>query len=423
MLVELGHQVINVYQLPSGSATALPLDRQILNVAVLALVMIGLYLLKPLFETIQAAELVTLQSEAQHRALFEDSPLAIIICRDDRVEYANRAAQRIFGAARLSNMLHRPLTDFVDSRHRAFVTEQLHALTAENPTRPLAEIEALRIDQSAVDIEVLISLFLYGSSLAQYIALWDVSDRKRREATLREREAELAHVMRLHTMGEIAAEMAHEINQPLYAISNFAQASLLHLESGDPDRSAELKKCLEQIHGQAVRAGQIVKNLRNFVGKPDEAFRDVSLNPLVRGAIELVDFEARRRKAVIDGSLATLDVTIHANPVQIQQVLVNLIVNACEAMEALPAANRRVKLITCANQSQVELAVVDSGPGIAADKLTRVFEPFYSTKAQGMGMGLAVSRTIIINHGGRIWAEPNDQGGTTFHVSFPIAEQ
>ena len=246
-------------------------------------------------------------------------------------------------------------------------------------------------------------------------------ERDRHEAALHEREAELAHVMRLHTMGEITAEMAHELNQPLAAISNFTQAGLLHLDSGDPGRCAEVRVCLEQIHSQVVRAAQIIKNLRTFVGKPDETCGKVSLHRLTREAVELVAFEARRRKATIDLLMPPGDVTIVANAVQIQQVLVNLLINACEAMAVLPVESRLVQVKVTTDKGNVELAVADRGPGIEPDKLPRLFEPFFTTKPHGMGMGLPVSRTIIINHGGRIWAEGNQHGGTTFRVTLPLA--
>lgn len=393
---------------------------EILVIVLSTLLMIGLYLIKPLLESIRATERAVMQSEAQYQALFRDSPLSVIVLRDGRIEYANHMALGILGAERLEQVGGRQLTQFVEPRFHAPVTEQLGSLTEAHPTRPITEVQVVRLDGTLVDVEILIALFIYGGNLAEYIILWDVSDRKRREETLREREAELAHVMRRHTMGEIAAEMAHEINQPLYAISNFAQAGVLHLQSGDPERLAQLQVCLEHIYTQAGRAAQIVKNLRNFVSKSEVVYEDVSLNQLVRDAIELVAIEARRRRVHMELKLDPRDVLIHVNPVSIQQVLVNLLVNAYEALENLPNGNHQVKVSTCVDVENAEIAVEDSGPGIEEDQLKRVFEPFFSTKSQGMGMGLAVSRTIVMNHGGKIWAERNDKGGTTFRITLPL---
>jgi two-component system, LuxR family, sensor kinase FixL len=180
-----------------------------------------------------------------------------------------------------------------------------------------------------------------------------------------------------------------------------------------------LKVCLEYAHTQAARAAQIVKNLRNFVSKSEGMFCEVSLNTLVRDAVDLVAIEARRRWAQVELALVEPDTTIQVNPVQIQQVLVNLLINAFEAVEVLPESDRHLCVVTSIGVDHVGLAVMDSGPGIDEDDLTRVFEPFFTTKSYGMGMGLAVSRTIVITHGGKIWAERNARGGTTFRVTLP----
>lgn len=380
---------------------------------------IGAYRIWRLLEMIKAAERLSRQSEQQYRSLFEDSPLSIVVCREGQVEYANRSALAVFAAEQLEQLVHRPLVERLHPRYRVSVIEQFQSLSEAHPSGPLTEMQVLRTDGQLVDVEVLIALFIYGGNLAQYVVFWDVSERKRREEMLREREAELAHVMRLHTMGEIAAEMAHEINQPLYAISNFAEAGLMHLRSGTPDRVAQLQGCLEHIYTQAARAAQIVKNLRNFVSKTEGVFQEVSFNGLVRDALELVVVEARRKRAEVELALDRRDVSVHVNPVQIQQVLVNLLINAFEAMETLPQERRHVRVTTCIEASQVQLTVEDSGPGVSEDDLSRVFEPFYTTKSQGMGMGLAVSRTIVISHGGKIWAERNERGGTTFRMTLP----
>ena len=392
---------------------------EVLVVIVSTLLAIGLYLIRPLLDSIRAAERAVGQSEAQYRALVVDSPLSVVVCREGHIEYANRTAMAMFHADRLEQLVHRPLVDFVHLRHHALVTEQLKSINEAHPSQPITEIQLVGADGQLVDAEVLVALFVYGGNLAQYIILWDVSERKRREEALRDRESELAHVMRLHTMGEIAAEMAHEINQPLYAISNFAQAGIMHLQSGEPQRLSQLQTCLEHAHTQAAHAAQIVKNLRNFVSKTEAEYRQVSFNPLVRDALELVAAESRRKRANVELALGTHDALIQANPVQIQQVLVNLLINAFEAMEALPERDRRVRVVTCVDSDRVELAVEDRGPGIPEENLSRVFEPFFTSKPQGMGMGLAVTRTIVINHGGKIWAERNQQGGTTFRVSLP----
>ena len=379
-------------------------------------VLIGLFKIRPLFENIQRT---ALESERRYRALTESSPLPFAVCRRGRIEFANRTAMAIFGIEQQEQVLHRPFIEVVAPQYRQIVGEQLATLSEKDPTRPLTEIRIQRPSGELIDVEIIIALFVFGEDLAEYVLIWDATNRKRHEEMLREREAELAHVMRLHTMGEIAAEMAHEINQPLYAISNFSQAGTMHLQSGDPSRLPQLQTCLEHIHSQAARAAQIVKNLRNFVSKSEGLASDVSLNQLIADSIELVSVQARRRRAFVETDAHAPDTTIRANAVQIQQVLVNLLINAFEAMEVLPEAQRTVRVSTRIEEESVELLIADSGPGVEEDQTSHFFEPFFTTKAHGMGMGLAVSRTIVTNHGGRIWVERNDRGGTTFHVSLP----
>jgi PAS domain S-box-containing protein len=408
--------VLRFYSSPSAPTTPM---HEIFVIVISVLLMVGLYLIYPMVQSIRAAERTVRQSEEQYRSFFESSPLAVIICHDGRIEYANRSAMKVLGAERSEQIMRWPLNEFVHRRFHPLVSQQLQTLSEAHPAHPITEIQAVRADGLVVDVEAMISLFIYGGNLAQYVVLWDVTDRKRREEELRDRESELAHVTRLHTMGEIAAEMAHEINQPLYAISNFAQAGILHLQSGDANRVAQLGTCLDHVHAQAARAAQIVKNLRNFVSKSTGELRRVPYHKVVRDALELVAAEARRKRAVVELELEQQDAVLHADPIQIQQVLVNLLVNAFESMETLPEVNRRVRIVTRTDSENVDIAVEDSGPGVPEENLSRIFEPFFTSKAQGMGMGLAVSRTIVIRHGGSIHAERNERGGTSFLVSLP----
>ena len=409
-----------LFEQPAGETLPASSMGESFVIASSLLIMAGLILIRPLLESIRAAERTMQSSDEQYRSLSEFSPLPIVVCRDERIEYANRSAMAILGVDSQDQVLKRPAVEFVEPHFRALVSEGLRSLSEESPSRPLAEIQIQRADGGVVDVEVLFALYIFGGSLSQFMLMWDVSQRNQREEMLRDREAELAHVMRRHTMGEIAAEMAHEINQPLYAISNFAQAGLMHLQSGDPQRMAQLKTCLEHAHTQAARAAQIVKNLRNFVSKSEDAFREVSFHQLVRDALDLVTVEARRKHVQVELAMDCPSTTIRVDPVQIQQVLVNLLVNAFEAMEHIPKESRRARVAARSSPTEVEVTVEDSGPGMADDQLARLFEPFFTTKAHGMGMGLPVSRTIILNHGGKLWAERNLLGGTTFHVVLPL---
>jgi C4-dicarboxylate-specific signal transduction histidine kinase len=220
-------------------------------------------------------------------------------------------------------------------------------------------------------------------------------------------------------MGEMAAGVAHELNQPLAAISTYAeglcadQAVLDHL----PDR---LRQGLEQIHTQAQRAGRIIHSLRKFaqMGAPERTAVDA--NALVQEVWELTHADLQRHGVEAQLELAEELPRLFVAPIEIEQVLVNLLHNAAQAMSAAGCSQRRITLLTQqANDHQVRIVVRDTGPGLAADKLDRIFEPFYSTKDTGLGIGLNICQTLIEHHDGRIWAERNPDCGLGFHLLLP----
>jgi PAS domain S-box-containing protein len=402
--------------------TADMLDQAVATVSSSAMASLGLFLIRPVFDSLRQAEIVSRQSEEQYRTLFEHSPLPIVICDTGKIQYANRAALSILGTTSLGEIIKRPFADFCESADRRKVDQIFAALSENAQPEPIAELTLIRTDCRPIEVEVGIALFLYGGALAQYVVMWDVSNRKRKEEQLRARETELALVNRRQTMGEIAAELAHEVNQPLYAVCNFAEAALLQLDSRDPAKLPEVRNCLEQVHGQATRAAQIVKNLRNFVGSREEKVAVYSLNRMVRDAFELVAIEARRQRTVVEFQLSPDEPQVRVDRVQLEQVIVNLLMNAFEALAGMPVERNVVRVTTAIQADQAVLMVADLGPGIKSEIRNRVFEPFYSTKSSGMGMGLAICRTIVLQYEGKIEAIPNEPHGATFQVTLPIAE-
>lgn len=385
-----------------------------------AMASLGFYLIRPVFFSLRQAETVSRQSEEQYRTLFENSPLPIVICDTGKIQYANRAALSILGTTSLSEIVKRPFADFCDSADRRRVDQIFASLGDATQPEPIAELTLIRSDCRPIEVEVGISLFLYGGALAQYVVMWDVSNRKRKEEQLRARETELALVNRRQTMGEIAAELAHEVNQPLYAVCNFAEAALLQLDSRDPAKLPEVRNCLEQVHGQATRAAQIVKNLRNFVGSREGKVGVYSLNRMVRDAFELVAIEARRQRVVVEFQLSAAEPQVRVDRVQMEQVIVNLLMNAFEALTGMPVERNVVRVTTSIEAERAVLIVADLGPGIKPEIRNRVFEPFYSTKSSGMGMGLAICRTIVLQYEGKIDALPNEPHGAAFQVILPL---
>lgn len=231
----------------------------------------------------------------------------------------------------------------------------------------------------------------------------------------------LAHVTRLGTMGEMAAGIAHEINQPLSAIGTYAQACRRLIIAGGAD-DARLLETLDKVSTQAHRAGEVIRRLRSFVRRRESRFEVHDANGIVREAVKLAETEARVRDADIVQDLAAGLSPVHADPVQIQQVILNLIRNGLEAMQEAGAVGESLVVRTRAHDREgVEISVTDHGAGLAPAAEETLFRPFHTTKPDGLGMGLSISRSIVRSHGGTIWHTPEPAGGSTFRFTIPVA--
>ena len=246
----------------------------------------------------------------------------------------------------------------------------------------------------------------------------DITAIREAESLAREHQQELVHVCRLSTMGEMATGLAHELNQPLSAIANYANGCARRLQQAD--ESGDLGFALKQINDQAERAGEIIRRLRRLVGKQLPVRNVTSANELVREVSRFVEFEAKKVGVVIEQEPSLDPVPIRVDIVQMEQVLLNLVRNALDALAEVPTEQRRLLIRTHRlDPDLVCIDVVDSGPGIAPEVLEHLFEPFFTTKQSGMGMGLVISDTIVRDHDGRIEATSLDQGGSRFRVILP----
>ena len=247
--------------------------------------------------------------------------------------------------------------------------------------------------------------------------------RKHAEEQIRRQQTELAHVARVHTMGEMAAGLAHELNQPLTAIAAYSDGALLRLKS-DSASPTNLVTVVEKISADAHRAGQIIRRIRQFVRKRDAVRAPVDVNELVHEVREFLDNEIAQNEVAVEFHLADELAKAHADSIEIQQVLLNLVRNAIEAV-CDSAANRRIVRIITRMHTADEVAVIveDSGPGISMELRERVFEPFYTSKSQGLGMGLAVTQTVLQANGGRIWIDESPLEGTRICFCLPIAKE
>jgi two-component system, LuxR family, sensor kinase FixL len=248
----------------------------------------------------------------------------------------------------------------------------------------------------------------------------DLTEHQQTQARLQELQSELVHVSRLSAMGEMTSALAHELNQPLAAISNYMKGSR-RLMAGSPDpNKSKIETALDRAAEQALRAGQIIRRLRDFVARGESEKRVESLSKLIEEAGALGLAGAREQGVRLRFNLDPEYDLVLVDRVQIQQVLVNLFRNALEAMAHSP---QRELIASNASRADdmIEVAVFDSGPGIPDDVMPNLFQTFYTTKETGMGVGLSISRSIVEAHGGRMWAETNRSGGATFRFTLPAA--
>jgi two-component system sensor kinase FixL len=249
----------------------------------------------------------------------------------------------------------------------------------------------------------------------------DVTEQLESSRKLRQREADLAHTERLSTMGQMASEMAHELNQPLYAIANFAEACLGKLkQEAVGSQPNDLGRWIEQIAQQARRAGDVVRRIAQFVRKGELDPELIDLNQRIRDTSVLLEFATGKRGIHVEYDLAENLPPVVADRLLIEQVLLNLVRNAAEAMNETEPQRRKLAIRSFRDEGgSVGVAVSDCGRGIAASHFDRLFEPYFTTKPDGTGMGLAICRSTIEAHGGRIWAENNAAGGATFSFVLP----
>ena len=245
--------------------------------------------------------------------------------------------------------------------------------------------------------------------------------RRRRlaEVQSRQRMAELARVMRFSTAGELTASIAHEINQPLGAILTNAETLDVILKSPTPDIT-ELKDIVKDILHDDQRAGEVIRRIRSLLKKAPFELKDFDLNDLVRETLGVLSALAAARKVELTSSITQNALPILGDRIQIQQVILNLVVNGIEAMKDTLAESRIISIRTSPVEDFAELSVSDHGPGIPEDKLKEIFEPFFSSKAEGMGMGLSIARTIVEAHNGSIWAKNRVHDGATFRIRLPL---
>jgi len=253
----------------------------------------------------------------------------------------------------------------------------------------------------------------------------DLTESQQAERRVADLQAELAHASRVTAMGTLASALAHELNQPLTAIANYLEAGRDMLDADGPVDRELLREAMAESASQALRAGEIIRSLREFIRRGETIRQPEALRGLLAEGAALAFIGVDSRGLDMDISVDPRVDKVLVNRVQLQQVIINLTKNAVEAMAASPARILRLSAIPAPSPTdagRVEVIVADSGPGLAPEMSRTLFTPFTTTKPSGMGVGLSISQTIVEGHGGRIWAEPSQWGGTAFHFTLDAAD-
>ena len=384
--------------------------------------------------TVQPAAAKPTVAESRFNALLDAAVDAIVLIdARGRVTRFNLAAERMFGYREAEVSGHN-VSMLMPEPYRSQHDGYIHRYDSTGERRIIGigrEVEARRKDGTTFPIDLSVGEFRAGTAARQrraedsatehgYVGI--IRDLTERKAQTREAEAlrgRLTHVGRLGTLGEMVSGIAHEVNQPLTAISNYASACRRMAQAGTLS-GEELRGALEKIGAQAERAGQVIRGLRALVRRRDEVREPLDCNQLIREVLKLVDFEMRQAGYRLVLKLSEPLPAVTGDAVQIQQVVLNLIRNGLDAMLE-QAAGETIEVATLAAKGRVEIRVTDSGPGMTAAALERLFEPFFTTKPQGIGLGLSICKSIITSHRGELTAEAAPGGGARFRVRLPAA--
>lgn len=289
------------------------------------------------------------------------------------------------------------------------------------------EVKGLRRDGSQFPMELSVSEFYVENERGFTGIIRDISERKEAEEKLRQRDEELrelrdkmAHIDRLNLMGEMATGIAHELNQPLTAIANYAQAGTQLLDS-TIHNAKDIIYSLQQINNQAQRAGDVIRRLRAMVTKQPKVYEQASINALIEDGIELAKNDERLKDIVISTHFCQSMPMVDIDKIQIQQVLLNLIINAIDALSDPAVRDKQIIISTVLHDDTICVSVADTGRGLSESDAKEVFNPFFTTKEHGMGMGLTICQSIINAHGGHLTINTDNKEQTEFYFTLPIS--
>ncbi len=363
------------------------------------------------------------ESEERVRAVLDNVADGVVtIDEKGRVQSFNPAAEGAFGYTAdevMGRNVRMLMAESDRRRHGGYIRNYLK--TGKGKILGIAprEVTGRRKDGSTLPLELSVSEMFVGGKRVFIGAMRDITRRKQAEERIRQHEAELALVLRRGTLGEMASALAHELNQPLASVSTFSDVCLRKFRSGEW-QSGEFESTLTEIQEQADRAGKIMRRIRQFVQKLEPAASPAHVNDIVDEAIKLVASELRSNNVELTLEPEAGLPRVLVDRIEIEQVVLNLVRNSIEAMTEIEAGKRRLRIRTSkAGKNLVEVVVIDSGAGLPTELADKAFDPFFSTKPGGMGMGLPICRTIVEAHGGRISARQDAGPGAAICFTLP----
>jgi len=363
------------------------------------------------------------EREAHLQSILDTVPDAMIVIDvHGQIQSFSAAAERLFGYT-AAEAVGRNVSLLMPAPYQAAHDDYLarYVATLERHIIGIGRVVVgERRDGSSFPMELSVGEMKVGERRFFTGFVRDLTERQQTEARLQELQSELAHVSRLTAMGEMASSLAHELNQPLSAIASYMRGSRRLLDKGDPADLPRLAETLDKAGDQALRAGDVIRRLRDFISRGETERRIENLPKLIEEASALAFVGSRDMGVRVAMRFDPSCERALIDRVQIQQVIVNLLRNAMDAMRDAP--RRELELTVAPGEPGFTLVrVSDTGSGLKPDALAHLFEPFMTTKKEGMGVGLSICRTIVESHGGSIWGENNTQGGATFRFTLPTA--
>jgi len=360
------------------------------------------------------------RAEEQLRALLDAVPTALLLVDPEgAIRYANDRAASVFGYARCE-MDGRVVAQLLPEMQCEGYARRAPVLVTERPPSPACDPQGRRRCGALFPAEVMVNPLKLDGRVHRVVSVNDLTEKRCAEQEIAFERESMAHMSRVTLVGEISGSLAHELNQPLAAILSNAQAALRILRR-DPGEIADIREILEDIVENDQRAGEVIRRLRSLLRRECRSFGPLVVDDMVQDSIRIIRNDLINRGVEYRLDLRAPISRIHGDTVQLQQVLLNLILNACEAMAGGP--QRVMTLCTHApSPDLIRVEVRDTGPGIDPDRMDTIFAPFQTTKANGLGMGLAICRTLLRAHGGRIEANNLPGGGAVFHIDLPVLE-